>query len=210
MQSNCNPAAVPFPVWYIHQAHVVVRGVGSVLRGESSQAGWLGPSVWQGAAVEGARCLGGSGSVTGEGARRGLGCYDTLYPPSTEVAGCPDQSRQKSESVKEIVMEASNESWAHRELVTSDTAAMESCSLVLGPLKLLCAAATEASAAAAPGGASTATLGLLGVALVFATAALLLLSPVLYLKLPPTMLGPQARAAERLILSLRLPLMAQP
>ena len=82
--------------------------------------------------------------------------------------------------------------------------------IVLGPLQLLCAAATEASAAAAPGGASTATLGLLGVALVFATAALLLLSPVLYLKLPPTMLGPQARAAERLILSLRLPPMPQP
>uniref|UniRef100_A0A7S0DZ59 Uncharacterized protein n=1 Tax=Phaeocystis antarctica TaxID=33657 RepID=A0A7S0DZ59_9EUKA len=68
------------------------------------------------------------------------------------------------------LMEASNESWAHRELVTSDTAAMESCSLVLGPLKLLCAAAPEASAATAPGGASVATHALL---------ALLLLIPVL-------------------------------
>ena len=66
---------------------------------------------------------------------------------------------------------------------------MESCSVVLGPLKLLCAAAPEASAAAAPGGASVATLGLL---------ALLLLSPVLYLTLNtllPTLLGTQAHHA---------------
>ena len=48
--------------------------------------------------------------------------------------------------------------------------AMESCSVVLGPLKLLCAAAPGASAAAAPGGASVATHALL---------ALLLLIPVL-------------------------------
>lgn len=61
---------------------------------------------------------------------------------------------------------------------------MESCSLVLGPLKLLCAAAPEASSAP-PAGASAATLGLL---------ALLLLSPLLYLTLNtvlPTILGTQ-------------------
>ena len=61
---------------------------------------------------------------------------------------------------------------------------MESCSLVLGPLKLLCAAAPEASSAP-PAGASAATLGLL---------ALLLLSPLLYLTLNtvlPTLLGTQ-------------------
>jgi len=66
---------------------------------------------------------------------------------------------------------------------------MASCSLVLGPLKLLCAAAPEASvapaASAAPAGASAATLGLL---------ALLLLSPLLYLALNtvlPALLGTQ-------------------
>ena len=67
--------------------------------------------------------------------------------------------------------------------------AMESCSLVLVPLKLLCAAAPEASAATAPGGASVATPGLL---------ALLLLSPLLYLTLNtllPTLLGTQAHRA---------------
>ena len=61
---------------------------------------------------------------------------------------------------------------------------MESCSLVLGPLKLLCAAAPEASAAPSAG-ASAATLGLL---------ALLLLSPLLYLTLNtvvPALLGTQ-------------------
>ena len=67
---------------------------------------------------------------------------------------------------------------------------MASCSLVLGPLKLLCAAAPEASvapaaSAAPPAGASAATLGLL---------ALLLLSPLLYLALNtvlPALLGTQ-------------------
>ena len=66
---------------------------------------------------------------------------------------------------------------------------MESCSVVLGPLKLLCAAAPEASDATAPSGASVATLGLL---------ALLLLSPILYLTLNtllPTLLGTQAHHA---------------
>ena len=61
---------------------------------------------------------------------------------------------------------------------------MESCSLVVGPLKLLCAAAPPASAAP-PAGASAATLGLL---------ALLLLSPLLYLTLNtvlPVLLGTQ-------------------
>ena len=67
---------------------------------------------------------------------------------------------------------------------------MASCSLVLGPLTLLCAAAPEASvaspaSAAPPAGASAATLGLL---------ALLLLSPLLYLALNtalPALLGTQ-------------------
>ena len=74
--------------------------------------------------------------------------------------------------------------------VSYPPAAMESCSLVLGPLKLLCAAAPEASvappaSAAPPAGASAATLGLL---------ALLLLSPLLYLTLNtvlPVLLGTQ-------------------
>ena len=65
-------------------------------------------------------------------------------------------------------------------------AAMESCGLVLGPLKFFCdeAAVPEASAAS-PGGGCTITLAVL---------ALLLLSPALYLALNtllPTLLGSQ-------------------
>ena len=62
---------------------------------------------------------------------------------------------------------------------------MESCSVVLGPLKLLCAAAAPEASGAPPNGAAVVTLAVL---------ALLLLSPVLYISLNtllPALLGTQ-------------------